>query len=311
MKLKLLTPVLCCLTALSISALADDGSGDGQGDNNQGDCGGNQSTNSSGSEEFEATVTLVATTNAPSGATGVARLEEESEDGSVDSSLKVTVQGLDAGDYTLSAVKISDGSSEQLAQFTVGSISDGDDNDDNGEEGGFGGWLGGGWQGGNTNSWQGGDTNNMCTNMVVLVGFVRTSLPSDLDATNIAQLVVADTNGNALLVGDFQNPAPSTSLSLKETVTVVGGPAAPQASGTAVFQRLISRGHKIEHFTMSANGVPVSSSFAVHVNGKAVTHVRSTKHGIVSLKKLPGKPRIAPSVLLVNKHGESVAAAHF
>jgi len=310
MKLKLLTPLLCCMTALTLSALADDGQGD-QGDNNQGDCNGNQSTNSSGSEEFEASISLVATTNAPSGATGTARLEEESEDGNVDSSLKLIVQGLDAGDYTLSAVKISDGSSEQLAQFTVGSISDGDDGEDDGEEGGFWGWLGGGWQGCNTNNWQGGDTNNMCTNTVVLVGFVRTSLPSDLDATNIARLVVADTNGVEMLVGDLQNPAASTTVSLKETVTVVGGTLSPNATGTAVFQRTVSHRHAIEHFAMTASGVPSSANLAVHVNGKAVSHVKSTSHGNVSVKKLPAKHRVAPSVVLVNKHGESAAAANF
>ena len=314
MKLKLLTPILCCMTALSLSALADDGQGDNnQGDDNGGNCGGNQSTNSA-SEEFEATIALVATTNAPSGATGTARLKEESEDGSVESSLKVVVQGLSAGDYTLSAVKISDGSSEQLAQFTVSSFSGGDE-DDNGDDGeeGFHGWFGGGWQGwtnnwqGWTNNCQGGETN---TN-TVLFGFVRTSLPSDLDATNIAQLVVADTNGVSMLVGDLQNPTNSTTVSLKETVSVVGGSASPNATGTAVFQRLISHRHVIEHYTMSASGVPARSSFAVHVNGKPVSQVKSTSRGKVSVKKLPGKQRLAPSVTLVDKHGESVAAANF
>lgn len=300
MKTKLLAALLCCLTAMTLNVLADDGQGDqgDEGGDQGGNCGDNQCTNCiQGSESLDALITLVATSNAPAGATGTAHLEAEVDDGSTNATLKVKVKGLDAGDYTLSAVKISDGSTEQLAQFSVVASQEGGDDDGEGD-GEFG------------DDCQGGSTNAPPTN-VVLRAEVELDLPPDLAATDIGQLVVADTNGTAMLVGDLSNLVSSSTITFKATVRVIAGSAAPGARGQAQFTRTVRRRHQIDRFTLSASGVPANTTLFVHVNGKSFMHVKSSSHGNVSVKKLPAKLQTVRSVGLMNSHGETAARVDF
>src|SRR4051794_22796117 len=97
---------LLLVSVLSVFSLIK-AHGDGHGECQDGHGWGERNTNSGciqGSETLEATVILVATSNAPAGVGGIARLESDNEDGTVVSDLKVTTQGLDAGDYTLGVV---------------------------------------------------------------------------------------------------------------------------------------------------------------------------------------------------------------
>jgi len=119
------------LSALVISSLLsfgvntwalDDDGGDGQGDNND-DQGENcQGGHIDGSETLIATVTLVATNNAPTNSGGFAKLISENEDGVVSSSFSLCITGLTAGTYDLSVIRKSDGSSVDLGQFVVGCV---------------------------------------------------------------------------------------------------------------------------------------------------------------------------------------------
>src|SRR5437763_65269 len=86
------------------------------------------STDIQGSEDFEAKVTLVATTNAPAGATGCAKIESEDDDGAMTANFELKLIGLNPGNYILSVVKASDGSTVVLGQITL-SADDEDGND--------------------------------------------------------------------------------------------------------------------------------------------------------------------------------------
>src|SRR4051812_35358694 len=83
--------------ASTLFADDDDGDDGGQGTNEN--C---QGGHIDGSETLIASVDLLPTTNAPSGAGGLARLISDNEDGVVTSSLSLTITGLDAGVYSLS-----------------------------------------------------------------------------------------------------------------------------------------------------------------------------------------------------------------
>src|ERR1041384_1577406 len=131
----LLFAVLLC-GALSLAPVV-------RADNDDDEPGGNIE----GMEEFHATILLSATTNAPPGAEGKAKLEAEDEDGTNTASLAVEAEGLSPGTYTVSIVKKSDGSTVSLGTFDVSLANDedavehmdndmkNDDDDDNDEHG--------------------------------------------------------------------------------------------------------------------------------------------------------------------------------
>jgi len=143
-KLRISLLILSVAVSFSLNAFADDGEGDHQGGDSQGqhsDSGGCDGTNSvggsiDGSEALDARIILVPTNGAPANAIGKAHLESDNENGTQTAKLSLKVRGLDAGDYTLSLTKISDGSSVVLGQITVGSAP-GDDSDGD-EQGGQG-----------------------------------------------------------------------------------------------------------------------------------------------------------------------------
>src|SRR5438045_8736529 len=103
--------LLALLTVSSLmlfcSNLTADDNGEGQGDGeDQGDnC---QGGHIEGSETLIASVDLIATSNAPAGAGGFARLISDNEDGTVTSSLSLVISNLDADTYILVIVKKSD-----------------------------------------------------------------------------------------------------------------------------------------------------------------------------------------------------------
>src|SRR5882762_8248939 len=100
------------LVFCSLSARGDGGDNEGTGGQDENSQGGQID----GSESLIATVDLVATTNAPTGAGGFAKLISDNEDGVVTSSLSMTITGLSTGVYTISIVKKSDGTNVDLGQ---------------------------------------------------------------------------------------------------------------------------------------------------------------------------------------------------
>src|SRR5438067_1461397 len=93
--------------------------------------------------EFHREIVLMATTNAPAGATGVAELGTDDEDGMTSPHLQVETEGLLAGTYTVSVTDASGSNTFVLGTFDVSGSTNQDDNaqgDDNsqGDENGGG-----------------------------------------------------------------------------------------------------------------------------------------------------------------------------
>jgi hypothetical protein len=271
-----------------------------------------------GNESLQAKVILVATTNAPADATGCAKIEAENEDGAQTVTLEVKTKGLDAGDYNLSAVRKSDGSTVDLGVITINAVScdgddededededhdgehisqtsssshdeDGDDNDDDEDEDG---------------DHQGGDCGALRSESEV-------TLPPDLDPMDIAQIILSDTAGNALLVGDFVNVTSGTSIKFKAHIRVAPDSGAPEAQGTAVVMSSAKKGSHKNRFTMVASGVPANSTFNVEMNGTQVGTVKSNKKGKVLVKKLPSNLLGLRHVKLKDSQGNTAAHAKF
>ena len=125
MKTKYLFPALftAALLAFNFRAVADDGS-----ETYDDEC------NIQGIEVMEGFVVLSPTTNAPTNATGVAKIDSDDEDGNESGSIELTTANLDPGDYTLSVTLQSTGSNVFVGDFTVSSNQDDQGEDDGGDQ---------------------------------------------------------------------------------------------------------------------------------------------------------------------------------
>lgn len=311
------------------------------GDTNSEDC------NINGTEVMDAIVVLDATSNAPAGAAGVAKIESGDTNGNEAAGIDLKTEGLLPGDYDLSVTLQSTGSNVDVGTFTVSSGED---------DGGDGGWLGmqpNDWNSGSGNDGQsnwiscdwGGFTNwgvwtNWCdTNFVAggcwgkwfghghegdngdgsntngcsqtTVSRTEMDLPAGVDPTDIGEITVADTNGNPVLVGDLVTPSAGTTVNISGSVQVTAGDASPYLDGTAQVQSTVKNGKWIHHFDLTANGANAKTSYKVCVNGKMSGATRSNKSGRLSLKKLPSHTPAVRSVQLLDSQGNVAATAKF
>lgn len=307
------------------------------GDTNSEDC------NINGCEVMDAVIVMDATSNAPAGATGIAKIESGNTNGNEAAEIDLKTVGLAPGEYDLSITLQSTGSNVDLGLFTVGS------EDDDGGDGGWGGFHPDYWGGGSGNNGQsnwipcnwGGFTNwgvwtNWCdTNFVAggcwgrwfgtghgngsntngcsepSVTRTETDLPAGIDPTDIGQITVADTNGNPILVGNLVTPAPGTAINISGAVQVAAGNASPYLDGTAQVQSTVKNGKWMHHFTLTANGANAKTSYKVTVNGKFSGATRSNKSGQLALKKLPSRTAAVRSVQIIDLHGNVAASAKF
>lgn len=254
-----------------------------------------------GTETFEAKVILTGTTNAPD-ASGRAEIESENDNGTVTGQMQVETSGLVAGDYQVNVVKTSDGSTENVGTLTVG----GDDTNEVSVT--------------STNEdsltcTNGSSTLNLSSSNSVWVsqqggsdGEGDFTLPSDLNAADIAQVVVADSLGNPVLTGDVGG---SNSINFNATVHITAGPAAPNAQGIAQLQNHVNKGKQKAKFLLNATGVPANTTLNVVVNGSVVGTVKSTKSGHVKLNKLPVDLMTVQTIELQDGGGATVGTAQF
>lgn len=128
MKTKYLLPILCsaALVAFNFRAVAD---GDDDGGTNECDI--------QGIEVMQGFVVLSPTANAPSNATGVAKIDSDNCNGNESGTIEVKTENLDPGDYTLSVTLDSTGSNVFVGDFTVSSNNQcGGQGDDQGDDDG-------------------------------------------------------------------------------------------------------------------------------------------------------------------------------
>jgi len=292
------TLLLCSLLSFGIQARADD---DGEGDDNhdqQGqDC---QGGNIDGSETLVATVTLTPTTNAPTDASGMAKLISDNEDGTVKSSFTLSITGLTDGVYDLNAVRKSDGSTVDVGQFSIGQRSGGDDEGDDESDG-------------DNHDGQNNDGEHIdCTNAFTGAVSMEVQLPSGLDPMDIEQILISDTNGNVLLTGDLVNPSTNSTVKFTAKLRVhTASGVTTSLSNKAQAQTTAKKGRRSDHFTMIASGVTPNTTFTVQVNGQDVSTVKSNRKGKVLVRKIPANLLIVKSVHLVDPNGQTAVSAKF
>jgi hypothetical protein len=220
-----------------------------------------------GTERLRQTILLTATTNAPFGATGMAELEAENEDGTNTATLVVEVEGLQADTYSISVVRKSDGATVQLGMFDVSATDEhealvpsmmGDDND----------------QGGNENEAGSSAEEGL-------------PLPDDLNPMDVGSISISDSNGAVVFTGDFMDPADMLKGVFKAKVTVTAGPAAPTASGLVVVKSKTKKGVRHSKFRLLATGASPNEVLVLKINGFDVGTVTADKHGRVRLRELP------------------------
>jgi hypothetical protein len=277
------------LSGLNVSA--EDGQDNNHQDNNgeESDCQGGQID---GSESLIASVALVPSTNAPSGAGGRANLISDNEDGIVTASLSLSITGLTSGTYSLALVKKSDGATVDLGQFSIG--DSGQEGDDEGD--------------GDNND---GDHEKKGCAWAVFLSEKDVQLPAHVDPMDIGQIIVSDSNGNVLLIGDLVNPAPTTSIKFKAALRVGPGSVSLQTTGKAQAKSIVKRGKRSDRFTLIASGVAANSTFTVSVNGQAAGTVKSNRKGKVLVRKLPANLLNVRSVHLVDGNGQTALKAKF
>ena len=313
MKAKIPTALLALTLALLPSTVRADGSHSGS------------STNLC-DEQLVARIVLTATTNAPSGAVGIARLKSETEDGVTETVLRLRLRGLLAGDYLLEITTQSNGVTTTLGQFTVGgddddcddhshsghSSSDSSDSDDSDDDSDFD-RQGHSERTGHSESRSDDDDDDQGEdNGDGRITQVELLLPSEIDPLDIGQIRVSDTAGTVLLVGDLVTPNPTTTLKFRGLVSITAGEGAPSAQGKAQMQSQIRKGKRTTRFTLVASQVPADATFHVAVNGSSVgTTVRSNRKGRLILKKLPSQQSQIRSVHIMDSQGKSAVSSSF
>lgn len=257
-----------------------------------------------GCESFDSTIVLVATTNAP-GASGCAKIEAEDDNGSVTNQMEVKTSGLPLGQYNVDVVKTSDGSTQFVGTITVGSEDDSEDG---------------------TNDWSVSGTNCVSMNWTNISlsssnsvsggGGTNTqsedqfALPSGVDPTDIAQVIVADLGGNPMLIGTT-NSSVSNCVNFNAAVQITAGPAAPNAQGVVVLQNHVNKGKAKSKFMLNATGLPGGTTLNVVVNGTVVGTVKTTKTGHAKLTKLPVNLLTVQSIELQDSGGVTAGSANF
>jgi len=314
--------------ALGFTALADDGGTNGD------EC------QINGTEQMDAVVVLNATSNAPDGASGVAKIDSENDEGDEAAHVDVKTFGLDPGVYDLSVTLQSTGSNVDLGQFTVSPNDHNDDENEDGDGGNLqavfgmdsqGGWIGCGW-GGFTNwgcwtnwcdtnfvsagvwaKWLGSsDDNTNCSGSNgPLVSRTEADLPPGVNPTDIAEIMVSDANGNLILDGSLVTPSQGTVVNISGTVQVTAGPGAPFVNGTAQVQSTAHKGKWQHKFTLTASGVNAKTTYKLDVNGKIAGGARSDKSGQMKIKRLPSHVPALRSLRLLDAEGNVAASAQF
>ena len=254
-----------------------------------------------GTEQLDQRAVLAPTVDAPPGASGTADLSVNDENGTTTSALDLQIVGLPPGTYTATVTLKSTGASILLGSFTPGTNTDsGESSTDTGES--------------NITTDDGeSSTNDENTVDVSFDNQNGLPLPAGLNPMDIASVLIADSTGVVLLTGDFMTPSPGDSGELDAEVTVEPGAGDPGVTGTATVQALIKHGKMKSKFSLTAQGLPAKSSFAVKVNGAAAGSVRSNARGLVKLKRLPKatNPLALTSLELYDGQGHLAAKARF
>ena len=184
--------------------------------------------------EFHREVVLMATTNAPAGATGSAELETDDEDGTTSADLQVETEGLLAGTYTVSVTDVSGTNTFVLGTFDVGNSTNEDD----------------------SSEWD--DSN----------GEAHFPLPGGLDPVDVASVSITDSN----LVLDLFGAFPSLTNTLDEEILLTATTNAPAgATGKAELESEDDDGMTSAQVQIETEGL-VAGTYTVNITDVSGTN---------------------------------------
>src|SRR6266478_5649046 len=252
------TIILCFAIGLAATAIADD--------NQQGG-------------EFDREIVLMATTNAPAGATGKAELESDDEDGMTTAQLQVETEGLLAGTYTVNVTDVSGTNTFVLGTFDIGSSTNEDDNNQGDENGG---------------------------------SEADFPLPAGLNPMDVGTISITDSTMAPVLVGDFTGVTNIIVGEFDADAGVCAGPDVLGVHGNAVMSVHTRNGKQRSKFLLVAQGAPPKQKLTLLVNGVISGTARSDRQGKIVIKHLAKvKLTTVKSVLAEDAHGNVVMSVSF
>jgi hypothetical protein len=139
-----------------------------------------------------------------------------------------------------------------------------------------------------------------------MVSVSEVDLPPDLDPMDIAQIILSDSSGNAILTGDLVNPTGASVIKFKAKLAIKGA-----QGGRTQAQSTVRHGRRTDRFTMIGSGVAPNAKFTVYVNGKQAGTVKSNRKGNVLVKKLPMNLLTVRAVRLVDAAGNTALSTKF
>lgn len=239
-----------------------------------------------GDEEVQEEVALLPTASAPADARGSAEVEADNEDGITRAKLKIEVEGLVPGTYTVSVVSAADGTTTTvLGTFPV--EADNNDSDDGhdaneGNDGNDGNDENDNQQGADEASLE-----NQTAGEIEIGDEHGFAFPEGFNSLDIGSVLISDADGNVVLQGDFSDTSALSKGHFTAHVKISPGPAAPAASGHVRVSSRVRRHTVRQKFLLVADNVPVDATLTLHVNGQAMGQVKTTHAGKVMLKRLP------------------------
>jgi hypothetical protein len=266
------------LTSLTIAtyAIADDENGHGNGNGNGHGHGRSHEHHHDikGTATFVAHIVLTPTDAAP-GASGRLNIQSVNRNGTATGQIQIQTFGLNPGDYNVGAT-LASGDSANLGTITVRDI----------HSKGHGKGLSR-----TTDHWK---------------------LSDSLNAADITQVTVSDSNGTADLVGDFVNLARGSVISSRANVKLSGGDASPDASGSAQLSAVAIGTNVTGTVTVAANNLPTNTVLNVTANDQPVATTTTTKSGSTVLRNLRNASALdVNQVSLTTADGSTAATAGF
>ena len=128
---------------------------------------------------------------------------------------------------------------------------------------------------------------------------------------DIAQILISDSDGNVILIGDLVNPAASSAIKFRANLRVRSASGVSSKNGKALALTNARKGKRADRFTMIASGVAPNTTFSVSVNGQSAGTVKSNAKGKVLVRTLPANLLVVKSVHLIDANGATAVRAKF
>ena len=269
-----------------------------------------------GSERLEQKTRLTATADAPGGAKGHVELRATNINGVSAAMLKLEVEGLLPGTYSVSVTSLADATViTPLGSFDVVASAgeSGDDGNEDADEDHHDSaapppppGVEPTPTGGEHHDGHGEDGESS----VVFGGKNGTPFPDGFNPLDIGSITLSDANGLALLTGSFAS-APASAFTA--TVQVEPGVDAPAANGRAVVRARVKKNTLSQRFVLAAGGLPANTPVTVTFNGTQTIRTRTSAKGNLGVTRLPRgvAGHHLTTVEIAGQQGEQLGSVHF